>query len=156
VEITYGTAVADAVRSDDTEAQLKELGDLIPPGHRDVGEAMDLYKARSQSDILKKWSSDQYGCREDLTKRSVRVNPASGSAIRYPDQRLSARVSPSIIIMPLTVGLAIDAGGLAVDSFVALDSDLVNVFIDASHACDYMMIDVCCGIHWISACIYSS
>jgi hypothetical protein len=114
VEITYGTAVADAVRSDDTEAQFKELRDLIPPGHRDVGEAMDLYKAWSQS-------SAQDGCREDLTKSSVRVHPASGSAIRYPAQRLSARVLPSMSIMPLTVGLAIEGGSLAANAFIALD-----------------------------------
>jgi hypothetical protein len=74
------------------------------------------------------------------------VNPASGSAIRYPTQRLSARVLPSMTIMPLTVSLAVDAGGLAVDSFVVLDRDLVNVFIDASHDCDAMMTEVCYGV----------
>ena len=53
-----------------------------------------------------------------------------------------------------TVGLAIDFGGFTADARVALDGDLVNVFIDASHACDCMMIYVCYGFHRISASIY--
>jgi hypothetical protein len=53
-------------------------------------------------------------------------------------------LSVPLLMIP-TVGLAIDFGGFTADARVALDGDLVNVFIDASHACDCMMIYVCYG-----------
>ena len=56
--------------------------------------------------------------------------------------------------MSPTVSLAIDVGGLAADTRVALDGDLVNVLIDASHACDVVMIDDFYGLHWTSTCTY--
>lgn len=57
--------------------------------------------------------------------------------------------------MSPTVSLAIEVGGLTADTRVALCGDLVNVLIDASHACDFVMIDDFCEVHWTSACIYS-
>lgn len=53
-----------------------------------------------------------------------------------------------------TIGLAIDAGGFTADAGVALDSDLVNVFIDASHACELVMMYLCDEFQRISVCIY--
>jgi hypothetical protein len=73
----------------------------------------------------------------------VRVNPGSGSAIRYPSQHLSAFVLRARLIVPPTVGLAIDVGRFTADARVGLDGDLVNVFVDAGHACDFVMITVC-------------
>jgi hypothetical protein len=74
----------------------------------------------------------------------VRVNPSSGSATRYPSQHLSAFVLRARLVVPPTVGLAIDFGRVTADARVGLDGDLVNVFIDAGHACDFVMMTVCC------------
>jgi hypothetical protein len=48
------------------------------------------------------------------------------------------------LIVPPTVGLAIDVGRVTADARVALDGDLVDVFIDAGHACDFVMMTVRC------------
>ena len=101
------------------------------------------------------WSASyQDGCREDRTKKSVRVNPVSGSAIRYPTWKLSVCVLSIDTFMTPTVGLAVDDGGFTADARITLDGDFVNVFIDASHACDCMMMDVWYGFHRMSASIY--
>lgn len=39
---TYRPSVTHAIGRHDAEAHLQEHGDLIPPSHRDVREAMDL------------------------------------------------------------------------------------------------------------------
>ena len=38
----YSSSVTHAIRCHDAETHLQEHRDLVPPSHRDVGEAMDL------------------------------------------------------------------------------------------------------------------
>ena len=42
IRSTHGTAIANAVRSDNAEAQLQEVRDLVSPRYGEIREAMDL------------------------------------------------------------------------------------------------------------------
>lgn len=67
------------------------------------------------------------------TRMIVRVKPASGSAIRYPEFSESVLTSSGNAHGHSTIGLAVDERGFPTDARIAIDSDLVHVLIDARH-----------------------